>query len=120
MNEARQVLPPQAPTQSQKRKASEPPPPGEANSSTKRVKASEPGGLLPNWKRNASVDILTHIARKNPIQFVDDEDDLPVVEGEFDRSEGTDTLEAVRATKPATVRIDDKLVCVLIISDRTY
>jgi hypothetical protein len=66
------------------------------------------------------VGLLSHIARKRPIEFIDNEDDsAEPVEGEFDRSEGADTLAAVRAAKPSTVRIDDKLVCVHLISDRT-
>jgi hypothetical protein len=67
------------------------------------------------------VGLLSHIARKRPIEFVSDNEDdfVEPVEGEFDRSEGSETLDAVRATKPSTVRIDDKLVCVLIISDLT-
>lgn len=106
MNEVRQVPPTES--QSKKRKGPEPPTPVAGNTSTKRTKASEPGGLVPNWKKKTDVGILEHIARKRPIEFIDDEDDL--VEGEFDRSEGQDTLDAVRATKPSTVRIDDKLV----------
>ena len=75
-------------------------------------------GLVNNWKKKTDVGLLEHIAHKHPIEFIDDDDDM--VEGEFDRSEGQDTLDAVRATKPSTVRIDDKLVRILILSDWTY
>jgi hypothetical protein len=117
---ARQVPPPPLP-HSKKRKAAEPPPPAEGHTSTKCTKASEPGGLLPNWKKD--VGILEHIARKNPIEFVDEEDDLVV--GEFDKPEGLEMLNAVRASKPSAVRIETKSVCdhligVGVISDRTY
>jgi hypothetical protein len=114
VNEVRQVPPP---SQLKKRKAPELPPPVDGNTSTKRIKASEPGGLLPNWKQNASVGLLEHVAYKHPIEFIAS-DDKDNVEGEFDRSEGMKMLDAVRAAKPSTVRVDysDKLVRVLQLS----
>ena len=114
MNGARQV-PPSAPTNPQlkKRKGPELARAINGNSSTKRAKVSQPGGLVPNWKKKADVGLLQHIARKNPIEFVNDEDN--VVEGEFDRAEGPETLNAVRASKPSTVRIDSKSVSHFII-----
>ena len=105
MNQARQVPPPSE-SQLKKRKGPDPPPPADGDTSTKRTKISEPGGLVPNWKK--SVGLLSHIAKKHPIEFVDDED--VVEEGEFDRAEGPETLNAVRASKPSTVRIDSKSV----------
>jgi hypothetical protein len=107
VNNTRQVLPP-PPSQSKKRKGPEPPPPVEANTSTKRTRTTEPGGLVRNWKRDVS--ILEHTAHKHVMEFVDDEDDLADPEGEFDRAEGPGMLNAVRASKPSTVRIDSKLV----------
>lgn len=56
---------------------------------------------------------MEHIARKRPIEFADDEDDP--VEGEFDKAEGSDTLNAARDSKPSTVRVNTKSVCILII-----
>jgi len=108
VNDARQVLPSQPP-QLKKRRAPEPSPSVDANTCTKRPKPSEPGGLVPNWRRKTDVGILEHVARKHPIEFVDEEDDL--VEGEFDKAEALETLWAVRASKPSTVRVDKKLVC---------
>ena len=110
MNEARQVPPP---SQSKKCKDPKPSPPVDGNTSAKRTKVSEPGGLVSNWKKKTDVGLLEHIARKRPIEFLDDEDDL--VEGEFDRAEGPDALNAVRDSKPSTVRIDSKLVSRIII-----
>lgn len=107
VNDARQVLPSQPP-QLKKRKAPEPSPSVDANTSTKRTKTSEPGGLVPNWRRKADVGILNHVAHKHSIEFVDEED---IVEGEFDKAEALETLCAVRASKPSTVRVDKKLVC---------
>jgi hypothetical protein len=72
---------------------------------------SEPGGLVSNWKENA--DLQTSITNKHPVEFVDDEDDF--VEGEFDRAEQQDTLKAVRASKPSTVRVNPVSVRVLFI-----
>ena len=120
MNGARQVPPASAgPTESQlkKRKGPEPAPAVDSNPSTKRAKPSQPGGLVPNWKKKADVGLMQHIARKNPIEFVDDENDP--VEGEFDQCEGQDTLNAVRAAKPSTVRIDSKSVSRIIICNWT-
>jgi len=77
---------------------------------------SEPGGLVPNWKKT-DVGILEHIARKRPIEFIDDKDNL--IEGEFDRSEGQDTLNAVHAAKPSMVRVNNKSVCLHIICNWT-
>ena len=79
------------------------------NTSTKCmcIKTSEPGGLVPNWKKNTS--ILSPITCKNPIEFKDDKDDL--IEGEFDIAKGSDMLSAVRVLKPPTVRVETKLVC---------
>ena len=47
------------------------------------------------------------------MEFVDEGDEM--VEGEFDKAEGPDTLNAVRASKPSTVRVDTKLVSELTI-----
>jgi hypothetical protein len=105
VNDARKVPPPPLP-QTKKRKAPDPPPPVEVDSSAKRPKVSEPGGLVRNWKK--SVGILEHIARKNPIEFIDSDE---VAEGEFDKPEGSDMLSAVRASKKATGFVDHKLVC---------
>lgn len=107
MNEVRQVPPTES--QSKKRKGPEPPTPVAGNTSTKRTKASEPGGLVPNWKKKTDVGLLEHIGCKRPIEFIDNEDDL--VEGQFNRSEGQDTLDAVHATKPSMVRINEADVC---------
>jgi hypothetical protein len=106
VNEARQVPPP---TQLKKRKGPDLPPSVDGNT-TKRTKTSDPGGLVPNWKK--SVDLLSHIANKHPVDFVDDEDHVSV-EGEFDRAEGSGTLGDVREStypKFPTVKIDRKLV----------
>jgi hypothetical protein len=106
VNEARQVPPP---SQLKKRKGPDPSPPVDGHA-TKRTKTSDPGGLVPNWKK--SVDILSHIANKHPIEFVDDEDHVSV-EGEFDRAEGSGTLGAAcESTYPKfpTVKIDKMLV----------
>jgi hypothetical protein len=103
VNEARQV----PPTPSQivkKRRAPGLPPSVDYN--TKRMKTSEPEGLVPNWKKNTN--LLSQIACRNPIEFIDDEDDF--IKGEFDRAEGSDMLSAVCALKPPTVRVDTKLV----------
>ncbi len=113
VNVVRQVPPPPS---SKKRKAPEPPQPpavdGNTSTSTKRP-TIKPGGLVANWKQNVQVGgLLDNIACKNPVEFVDEGDDL--VEGEFDKAEGPDTLNAVRASKPSTVRVDTKLVCELI------
>ena len=105
------------PSQSKKRKDPEPSPLVNGNTSAKRTKVSEPGGLVSNWKKKTDVGLLEHVARKHPIEFIDDDNNM--VEGEFDRSEGQDTLDAVHAAKPSTVRIDDKLVRILILSDWT-
>jgi hypothetical protein len=102
VNNARQVQP--LPFQVKKRKGPDPLPPVNGNTSTKRTKASEPGGLVRNWKPTLP---LSEIARKHPIQFVKDEDDME--EGEFDKEEGQASLEAVRACKPSTVRIDARV-----------
>lgn len=103
VNEAQQVPPP--PSQIvKKRRAPELPPPVDDN--TKRMKTSEPGGLVPNWKKNTN--LLSQIACKNPIEFIDNEDDF--IEEEFNRAEGSDMLSTVRASKPPTVRVDTKLV----------
>lgn len=107
MIDARRVLPPPA-SQLKKRKAVECPAHVDGNTSTKRTKYSEPGGLIPGWKQSAR--ILPHVANKRPqaVDLVDDDDDF--IEGEFDRGEEPDTLDAVRASKPSTVRIESKLV----------
>ena len=47
------------------------------------------------------------------MEFVNEREEL--VEGEFDKAEGPDTLNAVRNSKPSTIRVDMKLVCELII-----
>ena len=73
----------------------------------KRVKPSEPGGLVYDWKKNAG--LLHCIAKKHPIEFVDD-DDVVEGEGEFDKAEQPGTLDAVRASKPSAVRIHPVLV----------
>jgi len=99
-----------------KRKGPEPPPSVDGNTSTKRTKMSEAGGLLHNWEHN--VPAPSQIAKKHPIEFFDDDNDF--VEGEFDRSEGPETLNAVRASKPSTVRKDLVLVCDIVIYVRTY
>jgi hypothetical protein len=101
----RQVNPP-PPPHSSKRKAPDPSP---VDESVKRTKASEPGGLVTNWKKKVDLGILEHIARKNPIEFVSDED---LVEGEFDKPEGSDLLSAVRASKNPgpVVKLEYKLV----------
>ena len=119
MNGVRQVRP-AGPTESQvkKRKDPEPALAVDANSSSKRAKVSQPGGLVPNWKKKTDVGLLQHIARKHPIEFIDDDND-DLIEGEFDRSEGQDTLNAVRATKPSTVRINSKLVSCIIVCNWT-
>ena len=56
---------------------------------------------------------MEHIAHKRPIEFADDKDDP--VEGEFDKAEGSDTLNAARDSKPSMVRVDTKSVCIIII-----
>lgn len=109
MSEARQFPPP---SQSKKRAGPDPPPPVDGNTSTKRTKVSEPGGLVSNWKKKINVGPLEHIACKRPIKFIDDEEDN-IVEGEFDRAEEPDTLNAVRASKPSIVRVESKLVRLL-------
>lgn len=101
MNEVRQVQPP-PPSQLKKRKGPDPPPPAVGNTSSKRTKTSEPGGLVYNWKENAG--LLYHIAKKRPVEFIDDDDDI--AQGEFDTAEQPDTLKAVRASKPSTVRVN--------------
>jgi hypothetical protein len=118
VNEARHVP---APTSQivKKRKAPErpeQPPLVHDSTSTKRMKASDPGGLVANWRQKT--DLLSHIARKNPIEYIDDEDDF--IEGEFDRAERSDVLSAVRASKPSTVRINTTSVRDLIMFDWTY
>jgi hypothetical protein len=115
VNSARQVQPP-PPSQLKKRRGELPPPDGNTSSGTKRFKPSEPGGLVYNWKENAG--LLDHIARRRPIQFVDEEDDIVEVEGEFDRAERTETLNAVRDAKPSTVRVNSVSVCCLIMHVR--
>jgi hypothetical protein len=80
----------------------------------KRRKASELRGLVANWKKN--IDLLSHIACKHPVKFIDNEDD--VAEAKFDQAEGSDILNAIHASKPSSVRIDtinSKLVCLIII-----
>lgn len=113
MNEARLT----PPSQIKKRKGPEPPPVVAVDGNTnKRTKTSEPGGLVPNWKKNAG--IMSSVTHKHPVDseavFIqgDNEDDL--VEGEFDKDESTDTLNTVRASKPSTVRINTKVVHSLI------
>ena len=114
MNEARHVPPP---SQIKKRKGLEPPPPSPVDgNSTKRTKISEPGGLISNWKQN--IVIPSSIAHKHRMQPTDNEDDF--VEGEFDKAEGLNMLNAVRISKPSTVRIDTKMVRALITSEQIY
>ena len=112
MNDTQQVQP--LPYQVKKWKGPDPLPPVDGNTSTKCTKASEPGGLVRNWKPTLP---LSEIACKHPIQFDKDEDDME--EGEFDKEEGQVLLEAVHACKPSTVRIDSNLrmVCVIIGTD---
>ena len=112
MNDARQMQPP-PPSQIKKRKGPDPPPPVDGNTSSKRIKTSEPGGLVSNWKENAGLQ--TRVANKLPAEFDDNEDDF--VEGEFDRPEQPDTLKAVRASKPSTVKVEPVSVSVLFICD---
>lgn len=120
MNDARQVPPNPPPSGSQLKKRKEPdsdlPPPVDGNASTKRTKTSNPGGLVTNWKQ--SVGLLEHVANKHPIDFFDDED--VTVEGEFDNAEGPDMLNAVRASKPSTVKIESKMVSRMIMSNWSY
>jgi hypothetical protein len=102
-----------------KRKGPEIPPSddGTTLASAKRSKTHEPSGLVSNWKQN--VQLLSQHARKHPVQFNDDEDDL--AEGEFDQAEGLDTLNAIRASKSSSVRISKPLeetVCDLIVTNR--
>lgn len=112
MNDARQVPPP-PPVQLKKRKGPELPPPVDGKTNAKRHKISEPSGLVYDWKKNAG--LLEHIAKRRPIEFVDSEDDL--VEGEFDKAEQPNTLNAVRASKPSIVRVNPVSVRGLIILD---
>ncbi|KAN0111553.1 hypothetical protein V8E52_008392 [Russula decolorans] len=104
VNEARQVPPPSQP---KKRKGPEPPPPVEGNTSTKRTKTSEPGGLVPNWKKKTDLSILEHIACKHPVEFINTDDEA---EAEFNKPEWPAMMAAVRATKPPTVKIEKKLI----------
>jgi hypothetical protein len=97
-------------------KGPELPPSVDGNTSTKRTKMFEAGGLLHNWEHN--VPALSQIAKKHPIEFFDDDNDF--VEGEFDRSKGSDMLNAVRASKPSAVRKDPVLVCDIVIYVQTY
>jgi hypothetical protein len=57
-----------------------------------------------NWKQ--SVGAASHITNKQYIEptFIDDDEDF--VEGEFDRAEQPDMLDAVRASKPPSVKGD--------------
>jgi hypothetical protein len=64
-----------------------------------------PRGLVHNWIDN--VPTLSLIAKKYPIEFIDEEN---FVEG-FDRNEDLDTLNAVCTFKPSIVRTDSELVC---------
>ncbi len=115
MNDIQQVIPP-PPSHSNKCKALEPAPPVNGKTTTKCTKASEPSGLVPNWKKN--VGLLSHIAHKHPIEFVDKKDNL--VKREFDKAERSDMLATVCASKPSTVRVKTKLkqmVSGIIISD---
>ncbi len=97
---------------SQLKKRPNPPPPVDGYTSAKRIKTSEPGGLVRNWVHN--VDALSYVAKKNPIEFIDDDDGF--VEGEFDKGEGSDMLSAVRESKPSSVRISSVSVSDLFIS----
>jgi hypothetical protein len=106
VNDTQQVLPSQPP-QLKKHKAPELSPLVDANTSTKHTKTSKSGSLVPNWRQKANVGILNHIAHKHLIEFVNEED---IVEGEFDKVKGLETLYAVCASKPFTVRVDKKLV----------
>jgi hypothetical protein len=112
VNDARKVLPP-PPPQSNKRKAPDPPPPVNDNVSTKRTKASEPGGLVTNWKKH--VGLLDDIARKNPIEFIDSDD---AVEGEFDKPEDPEVMSAVWASKFGKPKPGPTLVSNLVILHR--
>ena len=117
----RQVPPnPPPPLGSQLKKRKEPdsdlPPPVNGNASTKQTKTSNPGGLVTNWKQ--SVGLLKHIANKHPIDFFDDEDVM--VKGEFDNVKGLNMLNAVRASKPSTVKIEFKTVSRMIMSNWSY
>ena len=78
------------------------------DASTRRSKPSEPGGLVPNWKQKT--DLVDNIARKNPIESINDEDVF--IEGEFNGAEGSDMQSAARAFKYQypTVKIDRMLV----------
>jgi hypothetical protein len=94
-----------------KHKAPGPPAPVDGETSTKRTKTSEPGGLVPNWKQSAG--ITSHITKKRPIESKVDDDIF--TDGEFDTPEPLATLEAIRASKPA-VKIDSVLVSILTVS----
>ncbi|KAF8952644.1 hypothetical protein BDZ97DRAFT_1681027, partial [Flammula alnicola] len=68
--------------------------------SAKRNKVSEPGGLLPDWKRRVQGRPL----KAQQTRQVEDDEEEQVV-GEFDNEEGPEALAAVRAAKPSTVKI---------------
>jgi len=114
VNDTRCVPPP--PSALKKRRASDPSPPVDGSTSTKHSKASDPGGLLPNWKRN--IPTLSLIAHKHPIEFVDKGEDL--IEGEFNKTEGLEALKAVHASKSSTMGEKTEAVCVVIISKWIY
>ncbi len=114
MNDTQCVLPP--PSALKKCRAPDPPPPIDGSTSTKCSKASDPGGLLLNWKRN--IPTLSLIAHKHPIEFVDEGEDL--IEGEFNKTEGSEVLKAVHASKSSTMGEKTEVVCVVIISKWIY
>ena len=115
VNDMRQVLPPASPP-AKKPKAPKLPPSANGDTSTQHNKVLEPTGLVFNWRQN--VGTLTHIAQKHPVEFANEGDDL--IQGDFDKPEGSALLNAIRAFKNLTVRIDMKLVSDLILCDWTY
>jgi hypothetical protein len=100
VNDVRHVPPP--PSQKKRKGTELPPQLGGTN--PKRTKVSEPGGLVSNWKQ--SIGTASHITNKQYIEPTADDDEEDLVEGEFDRAEQPDMLDAVRASKPPSVMGD--------------